>query len=166
MALQLYKIASVEVGSATAATIDFSSIPQGYTDLMLVTSLRSVGTSTQAAFIRFNGSTTGYTERDLHGSGSTVSSGTDTNIYLGYITPSSYTANSFSNGVANIPNYAGSNYKSVSTDSVTENNATAASTDLWCGLWSNIAAITSISLVPNGTNNFAQYSTATLYGIL
>lgn len=160
-----YFIASTTVGSGGASSIDFTSIPSTYTDLVLYTSLRSEGTSTIAALIRFNDSTSSYNERELYGNGSTVSSSPDTNNYGGYAVSTAKTANTFSNSVIYIPNYAGSTNKSSSLDSVTENNATAADASLMANLWSNTAAITKISLIKNGTNNFAQYSTATLYGI-
>ncbi len=73
--------------------------------------------------------------------------------------------NTFANGEIYIPNYTASVNKSVSIDSVTENNATSAIAALDAGLWANTAAITSINL--NGNNgNFVQYSTAYLYGIV
>ena len=40
MALQLFKIETVEV-SSPVTSVTFSSIPQGYTDLKLVASVRS-----------------------------------------------------------------------------------------------------------------------------
>jgi hypothetical protein len=65
-----------------------------------------------------------------------------------------------------IPNYAGTSYqKSISADSVTENNGTTAYNAFHSGLWLSTAAITSIKLDPYGTD-FAQYSSASLYGIL
>jgi hypothetical protein len=77
------------------------------------------------------------------------------------------TASTFSNGEFYIPNYASANNKSVSFDSVTENNkATDQILALNAGLWADSAAITSIKLEVNGgTYNISQYSSATLYGI-
>jgi hypothetical protein len=62
------------------------------------------------------------------------------------------------------PNYASATNKSFSIDSVTENNATLANQFLTAGLWSNTAAITSITLLA-ASGNLAYYSTASLYGI-
>jgi len=73
------------------------------------------------------------------------------------------TASTFGNGQVYIPNYAGSNNKSTSADTVSEDNATLAYSALTAGLWSNTAAITSITIA--AVTNFAQYSTAYLYGI-
>jgi hypothetical protein len=164
MALQLFKIASVTVGSGGASTIAFSSIPQGYTDLKLIYSTRDGDTGGSAVYVTFNGLSTNRSMIILQGTGSATSSGTDTVIY-GRGTSGDRTANTFSNGEIYIPNYTSSNYKSVSIDSVEENNATAARTAFTAGLWSSTAAITSITLTPS-VSPFAQYSTATLYGIL
>lgn len=165
------KIASVTVGSGGASSISFNSIPSSYTDLNLVLSARSSGSSTSVDYvaIQFNSSGgTAYSDRRLEGTGSAASSTLDTNqnvIYSAWIVNGNASTSSvFGNASIYIPNYAGSNYKSVSIDGVTENNATGAYATLTAGLWANTSAITSIALTL-GNGNFVQYSTATLYGI-
>jgi hypothetical protein len=80
--------------------------------------------------------------------------------------PSGSTASTFGSTEIYITNYAGSSNKCLSSDSVNENNATTAYSVLTAWLWSNTSAITSLSITSDGAgNNFAQYSTATLYGI-
>ena len=74
------------------------------------------------------------------------------------------TANTFTNSEFYIPNYAGSNYKSISGEQTRENNGTSAYIYLHALLWSNTAAINRVTLNAI-TNNFAQYSTAYLYGV-
>jgi hypothetical protein len=155
------KIASVTVGAGGSATVTFSSIPSTYTDLVIKSSARN--TSGGAGLqVSFNGST--GTTRYLEGNGASVSSGTDTQMYAGDTVPSSFTANVFSNNELYILNYTSSNYKSSSSDAVTENNSSTSYIDLYANIWSSTAAITSITLYPNA-NSFAQYSTFTLYGI-
>ena len=156
-------ISSVTVGSGGAATIDFNSIPSTYTDLLLVHSTRAALAGQYGINISFNGSSSGFTGRYLQGNGSAASSGTSTQ-FIGISPGTGYTANTFGNGSVYIPNYAGSTNKSFSADDVIENNATTAYADLIAGLWSNTAAITSISITP-ATTSFLQYSTAYLYGI-
>lgn len=158
-------ISSVTVGSGGVSQIDFTSIPSTYDDLVLYSSLRSEGTSTIAALLRFNDSTTGYSEDEVWGTGSAATASPDSNSYGGYAVSSAKTAGVFANSMVYITNYAGSTYKSSTSDSVTENNATAVETSLMANLWSNTSAITKITLLRNGTNNFAQHSTAYLYGI-
>lgn len=160
------QIATVTVTAAGGqAAIDFTSIPSTYTDLLIKLSARSTSTSI-GLVLKPNGSTSSISARHIEGAGSgNAISYTSTNI-AGYMTPSTATTSTFGNTEIYIPNYAGSTNKSISSDSVTENNATAAYGLLTAWLWSNTAAITSISLTSDsGTNNFAQHSTATLYGI-
>lgn len=160
-------IASSTVSSSTAANMSFSSIPGTYTDLLLKTSARTDGSS-QNIKVTFNGSSSGYSERWVYGGGTsgTGSGSATTNgyFYIYYTTQSSDTANTFGNSELYIPNYAGSNNKSVSEDAVEETNGNVVYMALGAGLWSNSAAITSITLTPLG-GNFTQYSTAYLYGI-
>lgn len=166
MALQLYKIATVEVGSAGAASIDFTSIPQGYTDLKLVLSGRINNASTTGnSKIQFNGSSTSYSCKILYGGSGGPGSGSDTVIYNA-MNGNTSTANAFASIEFYIPNYAGSTNKSVSIDGVTENNSSDAQEIISAGLWSNTAAITSIAVTSYSVANFMQYTTATLYGIL
>jgi hypothetical protein len=164
-------IATVTVGSGGAANIEFTSIPATYTDLLIKGSTRLNGGDAGVQLVlRFNGSTTSYSRRSLSGDGSTASSNSgssETYMRFAYAQESIYTANTFNNFELYIPNYAASNNKSTSTDSVVENNATLAYAALHAGLWSNSAAITSISFfdISSVQANFVQYSTATLYGI-
>jgi hypothetical protein len=160
------KIASVTVGAGGAANIDFTSIPSTYTDLQLVFTARNTGSSNVFTQMTFNGNATSYSYCGLYGNGSSVSSfsASTTYIYVGDMDSSTYTANTFSSESVYVSNYAGSTNKSVSIDSVNENNAAAAAAYLTAGLWSNSSAINRITLTPGG-GNYAQYSTATLYGI-
>jgi hypothetical protein len=117
----------------------------------------------------FNGSSSGYSNRGLGGNGSSafsfVNAGSASIEDNATLTDNSATANTFGNGEIYIPNYTGSNNKSVLSDGVGENNGTTSYQFITAGLWSNSAAITSIVLTPLVGTLFLQYSTATLYGI-
>jgi len=173
MALQLYKIATVEIGSAGASTISFSSIPQGYTDLSLVISARSTGVTTDsqnaAILMSINGVDTNRTYRRLEGySTNIVSTNSSTSATIGLTTGGASTTSTFNTMNTYIPSYSRTDiYKSMSCDWATENNI-ASNYDLGfiAGLWSSTSAITSLGLTIGDGANFAQYSTATLYGIL
>ena len=161
-------ISSVTVGSGGAATMSFSSIPSTYTDLVLYTSLRSTTTGNandRAAIVTFNGSSTNYSARRLYAyDGTTTGSDTSSGIDI-YYTGTTGTTSTFSNDLVYITNYAGSSNKSISVDNASEqNSATKNWLALYAWLWSDSAAITSITLTPDA-GNFAQYSTAYLYGI-
>jgi hypothetical protein len=158
--------------NASAASVTFSSIPQsGYTDLKIVLSAKSTfaPVSEDDLLMRFNSSSSGYTLRNIQGNGSSASS---TNFsysgaysWLGTVPDANAVfANVFGNGEVYIPNYAGSTNKSFSADVVSERNATAASATLTAGLWSNTAAITSITITA-ANGDLAQFSTFSLYGL-
>lgn len=164
----------ITVGAAGATSVTFSSIPQtGYTDLRILISGRSAQTGTAQDYgsLQFNGSTSGYSNRELIGTGSAASSANTSSqnqLYFTWVYPAaSATASTFCNMDIYIPNYSGNTYKSVSIDGVPENNTTLIQyTTLSAGLWANTAAITSIKLLmSNLSQNFTQYSTFSLYGI-
>jgi len=161
------KIASVTVGSGGASSIDFTSIPSTYTDLCVKMSARNAS-GTDTVRVRFNNTTSTYSNLVIRGTGTAAESYSGT----GWVNPQdcfniAYTvsnASVFSNIEFYVPNYAGSTNKSISADTVQENNTTGAFSILFAGLWSSTAAINQINLY--GANyNFAEYTTATLYGI-
>lgn len=161
-------IESKTLGSSVA-TISFTSISSTYTDLCLKLSARASNAQTYDNFIiTFNGSSSGYSTKLLYGSGTGngASAGTSsaTVIDYGLIPAATANASVFGNAEIYIPNYAGSNNKSLSIDEVTENNITQAFAALEGALWANTAAINQITLTCS-TSNFVQYSTAYLYGI-
>ena len=168
MADTFVKIASVVVGAGGAASMAFSSIPSTYTDLCLKFSVRTNRATYTSELLRvdFNGSSSSQSSRLLEGAGTTASSFSLSTTQVAVATKSASTASTFSNGELYIPNYAGSSNKSISGDSVAENNATSGPLYLGAALWSNTAAITSISLTSTISTTIQQYSTATLYGIL
>lgn len=168
MATTYTLIASAAVGASGATTFSFTSIPSTYTDLVIKVSLRDTASAAYWGFnIYFNNSTaTNYSCRRLYGSGSGTASdsfSSQTTLIPYAATGGSATASTFANTEIYIPNYTSSNAKSVSVDGVSENNATSAVAGLTAGLWSLTNAITQIDITASGT--FAQYSTASLYGI-
>ena len=170
MADTFVKIASVTVGSGGASSIDFTSIPSTYTDLVVKLSSRRDSGANDGIGIRFNGSSAGnYSMRYVAGDGTAASSSSTSAVsaIYGYGSNdwSTATANTFSNAEIYIPNYGSSNAKSLSLDGVIENNATASFVALTAGLWSLTSAINQITIIALSSGNFVQYSTATLYGI-
>ena len=157
-------IASQVVGSGGASTITFSSIPQTYTDLLILESTRDSTGNGASNYVTFNGSGSGYTNKELFGNGSSASSSSNTTAYFDLSVGATVTVNTFSSGSLYIPNYTSSNYKSFSGEVSAENNATQAFLTLDANLWSNTAAITSITIYC-GQGNFVQYSSFYLYGI-
>ena len=162
MAKTYTKRASVTASGSTSA-MSFTSIPVTYTDLAILFTARNVsaGSNAGALNVTFNTATGTVTYREIWGSGSAA--GSDTSIMAGGLPSAGNTASTFASGSFYMPNYQSSNQKSFSVDVVGENNATAAYMGVVAGLWNQTAVVNEISITSNA--NFAQYSTATLYGI-
>jgi hypothetical protein len=158
------QIATTTVGAGGSATIDFTSIPSTYTDLLIKTSFRSTTTNVWVQ-LAFNGLTTNMTARLLQGDGSAASSASYSSALYNVLTNSSgSTASIFGSADLYIPSYAGSTNKSYSIETVDESTTSSANMALQARLWTNTAAINQITLTAQ-SGLLAQHSTATLYGI-
>jgi hypothetical protein len=153
-------VSTVTLGTA-ASSIQFTGIPATGKDLLVLVSTRLSDGSLNVN-LALNGSTSNFSSRGLVGSGSSASSDSDTNPIIGFTSVNTDTSNTFGNLSLYIANYAVSQNKSMSVDSVTENNATAAWQMLRAVRWANTAAITSVS-VQTASGNFVANSTASLY---
>lgn len=162
MADTFRKIATVTVGSGGSATMAFTSIPATYTDLCLL--ITSQTTSNNYIKININSDTgSNYTYKVIRGSGTAAGSFYQLD-WTGTAYVFGYSDSGWSSHSVYIPNYTGSKIKSILSESVQEANTTTAYSWLGGGIWNNTSAITSISIASQ-TLNFAQYSSATLYGI-
>jgi hypothetical protein len=160
------KLIATQTLTSSQPDITFSAIPQNFTDLMVkisVRSDRSAGADTIS--MKLNGSTANFTTRILEGNGSSAYSESTSTSPIGYVSASTGTSNTFGSAEIYLPNYAGSTNKSYSSDSVQEANTTAAVQQLFAGLWSQTAAITSLTIYPLAGPNFVAGSTISLYGI-
>ena len=157
-------LSSITVGAGGASSIEFTSIPQTGTDLLLVVSLRHSGGAVRITSpIRFNSSTTGFTNKQIYATSTTAGQGSG-NRYLISADGSSATSNTFSSAQMYIYNYTAAINKRLTVEGVLENNATEAQLDIYAGVWANTAAITSITIDGDG-GTFLQHSTAYLYSI-
>jgi hypothetical protein len=159
---------------ASAASVVFSNIPQtGYTDLKVVGSLRTDRATGSVAIVslKLNSTTTSvYSSKELGGTGSASDYGQYSNVaptalYVGRVSQSTDTANTFGSLEVYIPNYAGSTAKSASCESVQENNATAAFAQMTAWLCTDTAAIHTLTFTTNSGTNFVANSTFYLYGL-
>lgn len=163
-------IQTITVTTGGSVAIEFTSIPQTYKDLMLLISARSTSaldTSGVAFDMTINGVTTNRTARRIYGLSSSAGADAPATPRFGAAIPTSTaTASTFGNLWAYFANYSGSTYKNYSVDSVAENNSTTLwESDMSTGLWSTTDAITTIKFtLSNG--NFAEFSSASLYGIV
>ena len=157
--------------ASAAASIEFTEIPQTFTDLVILSACRSdrndpVGATVDSINVHFNNVTTGFSTRHLAGDGASASSGTNAAARAGLATAAGNTANTFGNSSCYIPNYTAAVNKSFSADGVTENNATTSYQFIYANLWENTSAITSVKLLPGAGTNWVAGSTFSLYGIL
>ena len=151
-------VASVTLGSG-------GTLPQTYKTLKLLVSARGTGGDV-VVIVKPNNSSTGFSLRQIYGDGSAAASATGTDGSLVYATAAGYTANTFSNSVADFPNYTSTTAnKPASSDNVVEGNQTTMYQAFYASLWSNTSAITSLVLVNRSSDNFATGSTFTLYGL-
>ena len=159
---------TVTVGSGGASSIDFTSIPSTYTDLVLKISGRTNRSlEVDGITIRFNNDLTSgnYSGRRLTGAGSGAGSSDTTYAGMPFMNAATATTSAFGNAEICVPNYAGSAAKSFSIDGVGENNATTTYRGFGAGLWSGTAAINRVTIYPEAGTLILEHSTATLYGI-
>jgi hypothetical protein len=148
-------IATQTLGSA-AASVTFSSIPQGYTDLYIVVNSYEPTNGASIA-IQFNGdSGSNYSYTFMYGDGSSTGSQRATNTsscYVGQINGGTIV-------LASINNYSNNTtYKTALSrgSASTQNTFTSIST------WRNTSPITSMTISRGG--NFTVGTTFSLYGI-
>lgn len=156
-------IAKSTVGSGGASFIEFTSIPQFYTDLVVFMSGRST-TGSPDAGVQFNGEgSSNISSRYMFSVDGSVTNGSNGSyIALVGLPKSGTTSNTFGSVTIYITNYTSSQNKPISVESVTENMSSSETfLALTAGLYSSSSAISSLKL----TGDFAQNSSAYLYGI-
>jgi hypothetical protein len=145
---------------ATAATsVTFSSIPQTFTDLVLITA--GISTSLQQICLRFNGVTTNYTTTILSANGTAAIS----LRYIGYTYMffgfDAYFNSTQANAVTQIMDY--SNTTTFKTVLDRSNNASTG-VGISVGLSGSTSAVTQIEVIPNN-GSWGSGTSFSLYGI-
>jgi len=161
-------IETIEVGSGGVAALEFTSIPNDGVHLLLLLSSRA-DNGEQAFYTTINNSG-GYVypQRYQGFNGSSVQSASrdDNGFFFNFHNHSGTTTNTFSNTSLLISNYASSSFKSISTESSTENNSTSSIYNLiHSALYESTSAVSSIKMTQQLSGNFVQYTTASLYKI-
>jgi len=167
MATTTYEPIQTQTLSSATNTVTFSSIPQTYTDLVLVFNGGGSATSGENIVLQFNGDTgTNYSCTVLAGNGSAAASYRESNYTAVRASYASAFYNTLTNTtVVQIMNYTNATtYKTVLSRSGIA-NGTFAATEAIVSLWrATPAAITSI-VAKATVGNFLSGSTFTLYGI-
>jgi len=165
------KIIEAKTLDSNTSTVTFSLIPDTYTDLVLLASLRCSATDSQGVLCRLNSDTgNNYHFRSVYvGSGSAKGSYTSRNassVTFGSAQNTNAPSNTFSSHRLYIPRYTSSFYKSLVQESVSEHNTNASAYhDYTNGFWRNTAVITTIAFTIYNGSNFLAGSTFYLYGI-
>ena len=173
MAGNLYALATVSVTSAGGRScLEFASIPQTYTDLLILYAARCNRSDLVAdgVFLRFNSDLTAanYYNRRLIGSasGSPSSDGGANYGGAGLTDAVLATSNMWGNSSVYVNNYSQNGWiKTWFADGVTENNGSSAYEQLAAGNWTNTVPVTNIRFYPEVGTLWNQYTTAYLYGI-
>ena len=165
MAITYEPISTTTLGSA-AATVTFSTISGAYTDLVLVTNLKTTTTS-QEVTVKINNDTgSNYSLTNLRGDGSTAASLRRSSQTVGTISKeiSPNTAFEFVS-VSTFMNYSNATtYKTWLSRNNRASASNAPGTEALVGLWRSTSAITELVIGLTG-GNFDTGSTFTLYGI-
>lgn len=142
-------------------SVTFSSIPQTYTDLILI--INSIIASGEDAHgLQFNGDTaSNYSATGLIGSGSAVASYRGSNAVK---IDGGRVGTSWSTSILNIMNYSNtSTFKTV----ISRGNSTSSGSYVTLGvaMWRNTTAITSIAVSVFNNQSMSAGTTFTLYGV-
>jgi hypothetical protein len=154
-----YEAIATTTASGGESSIDFTSIPTTYTDLVILANISA--TTAYEFFMRFNSdSGTNYSVIGLEGNGTTPSSFRETN------SPRANTGYSPSTNptpiIINLQNYANTTtYKNY----ISRSSPAAGSVIAYAGIWSSTAAITSISFTLTTAKTFNAGTVISLYGI-
>ena len=158
--------------TGNTSTITFSNIPQGYKHLQIraITRDTFAGGNGNNMGIYVNGDTaSNYAVHYLLGlsSGSASAGAGPNNPYIigNFGGTSTTAANCFGVGITDILDYSNTNkYKTTRTLTGVDDNSTG-QVRFWSGIWLNTAAITSLTLFPQNSASYVQYSRFSLYGI-
>ena len=169
MALTYEPISTTTLGTATAS-VTFSSIPQRYTDLILVVTARqaTVNTTDMGMQVNSNGSITASWSA-INGNGSSATSTRSSNpfgyFYLGDSAPSNAASGIFSVTTVHIMNYANTTLNKTVLARSSQDLSGSGNVRVAAGLFPTTAAITSTTVGGSAGSDLATGCTFTLYGI-
>jgi hypothetical protein len=158
-------IASQTLGTATA-TVTFFSLPQNYTDLVLVMQARldSAFTSRELRMQLNNDTGSNYSVTRMAGTGSGTPfsdrTSSQTNMAFGVIPAANQTAGNVGNAIFQIQNYSNSATNKTILNRTNDANDWVTTA---VGLYRSSNPVTSITLYSTG--NFVSGSTFTIYGV-
>lgn len=160
-------IATTTVSGTSTNSVTFSSIPNTYTDLILVQYLPGDPTATYGySNLRFNSDTANNYSSSYHYYYNAVTAGRQANVSYILHGTSSFIGNS--NIITHIQNYSNTTNNKATISRVNLNaNSNGIVQEIFesAGLYRSASAITSVTAFI-GSGNYSSGSTFTLYGIL
>jgi len=166
----MFPLGMVQVGSAGAANVEFTSIPSTYKHLQIRGIARTNRALTRDALkITVNGNTSTYGYHNLFGNGSSATSqgfSSEVDIAFNDIAGNTATASVFGVMIIDILDYASTTkVKTLRGLGGYDNNGSGAVGLNSGAYFGNTNALTSIKLESYGGTVFQQYTTFALYGI-
>jgi hypothetical protein len=160
-----YEPISTTTLSAGTASVTFSSIPQTYTDLVLVVNAKSSGASgSNPTFLINSDSGSNYSYSYIYGDGTTAGTfrlASNTKGILGLYSGNLQSGNFSYNSITHFMNYSNT---SINKSVLSRSNDANLATEFGINLYRSTSAITSIT-AQIATVTFTSGSTFTLYGI-
>ena len=152
--------------SSAASSIDFTSIPATYTDLVVVIQY-AASISNYNLFVRLNGVSTGSVYSTMNLSNTTVAQNDNTNqILLTQAQGAGTTMNNPGFAVINIFNYTNTSMnKQIGYKAGAQTSSGTAEISFGTAVYKQTTAVTQVNLSSNSGVNLVAGSRATLYGI-
>ena len=162
MATNTYVALSTQTVGTAVASVTFSSIPQGYTDLVLVANF-ATSTAGPLSYQVGTGSidtTSSYSRTCLYGDGSSAASFRESNQT--YFNTANSSTTLIANDIVHFMNYSNTTtYKTI----LDRNNNSSGTVQANVYLWRKTTAIDTIKVFNSNGYNLATGSTFTVYGI-
>lgn len=157
-----YEPIATASGTGSSTTITFASIPQTYTDLVIIAANIDVQIDDMGARLNQD-SGSNYSRTRITGNGTTPESFRNSNLSKVYFGYKDGTASTQTYGILNLMNYSNSTtYKTGLARYSTYSSGYATMAEVY--LWRSTAAITRID-IDSGNANFSTNCKFTLYGI-
>jgi hypothetical protein len=164
MATNTYVALDTRTLASATATVVFDSIPQTYTDLILVSNTRNASGFDGGLTLQFNTDTspsgTNYSANFVYGDGSTGTASKHTNYP--HVVCSRSNSSGWSHGITHIMDYKNTTTRKSIISRGSSNELVIA----YVGVWrATPQAITTITVSHESASNFLVGSTFTLYGV-
>lgn len=166
MGTPTYTLIQEQVLGSNQATVTFSSIPQTYKDLVVECIFAGFSASGHLLGIQFNGdTTTNYSGTGIYGNGTTAASSRYSTVNRAPVVGfSNGTGTGLTTAFVQIMSYTST---SVYKTTLARGNDSASQTETAVGLWRKAPeAITSLTLLLNGTATMSSGSTFRLWGVI